>query len=49
MVVYSIILLVMLRYTKVLEIENFKRLIRRMRPVPAPAYAPAVDRDEVNS
>ena len=48
MVVYSIILLVMLRYTKVLEIENLKRLIRRMQPVPAPTSAPAAGRDEVN-
>ncbi len=43
MVVYSIILLLMLRYTKVLEIENLKRLLRRLRPAPAPAE-PAVRR-----
>jgi branched-chain amino acid transport system permease protein len=43
MVVYSIILLLMVRYTKVLEIENFKRIIRRLWPTP-----PAADRDKGN-
>ncbi len=49
MVVYSVILLVMLRHSKALEIENLKRLTRRIRPSPPPVPAsPAADRDEVN-
>jgi branched-chain amino acid transport system permease protein len=44
MVVYSLILLLLLRYTKVLQVENFKRWIRRVRPV---SPAPATRRDEV--
>jgi branched-chain amino acid transport system permease protein len=35
MVVYSIILLVILRYYKVLEFENLKRLVRRLRRLPS--------------
>jgi branched-chain amino acid transport system permease protein len=47
MVVYAIILLLTVRYSKVLEIENFKRLFRRLRPVPAAAPAsPAADHTE---
>lgn len=44
MVVYSIILLLMLRYTKVLEYENLKRLYRRLRPPVSPP-SPAPDRN----
>ena len=43
MVVYAIILLVMVRYSKVLEIENFKRLFRRLRPIPTAPGSPAAD------
>jgi branched-chain amino acid transport system permease protein len=40
LVVYSIILLLMLRYTKELELENLKRLWRRFRPAPTSVTAP---------
>lgn len=47
MVVYAIILLLTVRYSKVLEIENFKRLYRRFRPVPAAATgSPSADHPE---
>ena len=49
MVVYSIILLLMVRYTKVLQIENLKRIIRRLRPAHAAApAASAAERNEGN-
>jgi hypothetical protein len=40
MVVYSLILLLLLRYTKVLQVENLRRWLRRLRAA-APPQVPA--------
>ena len=45
MVVYSLILLLVLRYTKALNLANLKRIIWRRRPTP---YAPTAEQDQVN-
>jgi len=44
MIVYALILLLMLRYTKVLDIENLKRLAQRVRRKTLPA---TIHKDEV--
>ena len=45
MLVYSLILLLVLRYTNVLNLANLKRIMRRRRPAP---YAATAEQDEVN-
>jgi len=45
MVVYSLILLLVLRYTNVLNLANLKRMLRRWHPTPSASTA---EQNEVN-
>lgn len=45
MVVYSLILLLVLRYTNALNLANLRRIMRRRRPTP---YASTAEQDQVN-